>query len=117
MKFSKGNGIKCTQDHCCVWYEEIPDGVDFNITAELSFGTIFLTAYGYGQLKPRDEKSYGNGCLHPYNLTDEQKTFLLAHLNDAPAKELSGADTSTNSVSPKCPHCGKNIIVAVTSGE
>lgn len=30
-------------------------------------------------------------------------------------KEAQAA--SYNSVSPKCPHCGKKIIVAVTSGE
>jgi hypothetical protein len=117
MKFDKGNGIKCCQDMCCSWYDEIPHGIDFNITKSEFGDNIFLTAYGYGQLEFRDDKSYGNGSLHPYSLTDEQKTFLLSHLNDAPAKQRSGTDTSTNSVSPKCPHCGKEIIVAVTSGE
>jgi hypothetical protein len=70
MIFKKGNGIKCRQDHGCLWYKEIPPDVDFKVGYD--FGIISLIGEGYGA-----SGNYGNGELFPYELTDEQKTSIL----------------------------------------
>jgi hypothetical protein len=91
MKFNKGNKIKCSQDHGVIWYKEIPCGVEWVVEKDM-FGNFTLSAYGYGQLKPRDDKSYGNGSLFPFSLTDKQKQLL----EDAALKQKESAPISTN---------------------
>ena len=75
MKFKKGNGIKCTQDHMLFWYKDIPENIDWVVTKN-RYGNYQLSSYGYGQLKPRDDNSYGNGALFPYCLNKKQKQEL-----------------------------------------
>jgi len=75
MIFSKGNGIKCSQDHYRIWHKEIPDGIDFKVEKN-DFGIFQLTADGYGIISC-DHKTYGSGPLFPHYLTEEQRQLLL----------------------------------------
>ena len=76
VRFEDDNQIKYGQDH--QWWQGIPSGIDFKVET-LSSGNFVLTAYGYGQLEPHDEHSYGNGKLYPCCLTEEQKEFFKKH--------------------------------------
>lgn len=81
MRFRQDNQIPYGQDFG--FYRGVPSGVDFKV--EKSTGELFdvpglfrLTAYGYGQLEPYDEHSYGNGALHVSSrrLTARQRSRL-----------------------------------------
>ena len=75
IRFDKDNEIKYGQDH--QFWQGIPSDVDFRI--ETLGDKFVLTAYGYGQLEPHDEHSYGNGKLYLFDLTEEQKAFFKQH--------------------------------------
>lgn len=60
MKFPENNNIPYMQDHFFTC--DIPSDVDFDIY-RIAEGRYKLVGFGYGQLKPYSDKSYGNGSL------------------------------------------------------
>jgi hypothetical protein len=75
MKFKKNNKFKYGQDHR--QFCGIPDEIDFKVKEFSQKGMVVLTAFGYGQLEPHTDKSYGNGSLFVHGLTDKQiKEFI-----------------------------------------
>ena len=80
MRFSPDNKIKYGQDFR--FLQGIPDNVDFKV--EKSGKNYTLIAYGYGQLKPWDKHSYGNGSLHIFgeSLTSEEKKMFCKELGE-----------------------------------
>jgi hypothetical protein len=84
MRFEKGNKIKYGKDFR--FYEGIPSGIDF-VVKHLEGDKFDLSAYGYGQMEPHDEHSYGNGSLFVYDLTDEQIEQFKKHaINKIPER-------------------------------
>ena len=80
MRFYPDNKIKYGQDFR--FFQGIPANVDFKV--EKSGENYILTSYGYGQLKPWDKHSYGNGSLHVYDqsLTPEEKKMFCKELGE-----------------------------------
>jgi len=76
MKFDENNKIRFGQDH--QFHIGVPSEVDFKVE-NFTDGRFVLTAYGYGQLEPHDQYSYGNGKIYPYNLTEEQNEEFKKH--------------------------------------
>ena len=76
-------------------------------------GTPFLADH----IRRHMATDYLHGCVrHHCKLWDECQRLFPAERPPC-AGVWEPPKTAPNSVSPKCPHCGKGIIIAVTSGE
>jgi hypothetical protein len=95
MRFRRDNRILYGQDHQI--YIGIPSGVDFRVVRNESRGYT-LSAFGYGQLDPWEEGSYGNGSLYVWNSSlnwSQRRRF------EAATKAIVDAEV--------CPECGAKM--------